>query len=291
MARPSLAAAVLAAFLFSGCGSTEKPPAVIGEAQEFSRDGRDAFREGRVDEAYAAYGKALELHRSIDDSAGIVRTLVNLAVISKAAGRKSDASVFLDAIDRYISTVDASTGVRADDKALNEALAEASWMRAYLHADAGRTSAAWAEIRRGKSRPGASSGKAAGRFANLEARLFLDGGNPASALATARRALRLNQRSGDETETADSWRFIGRAQSQTGDPSGSYDAFSKALDLDRELGRPSKVADDLLGMAGAARDAGRPAQALACAERARTAARAAGDSKAEARARSLKSSL
>jgi len=291
MARQCFVAAFAAAFLLAGCGSTEKPPAVVGEARELSRDGRDAFREGKVAEAYEAYGKALELHRSIDDSAGIVRTLVNLAVISKAAGRRSDATVFLDAIDRYIATVDASTGVKPGDKALNEALAEASWMRAYLHADAGRTSAAWAEIQRGKSRPGAATGKSAGRFANLEARLFLDAGDPVNALATARRAQRLNQRSGDDTETADSWRFIGRASMQTGNPSGAYDAFSKALDLDRELGRPPKVADDLLGMAQGAREAGRPDQALACAERARTAARAAGDAKAEARALSIKRSL
>lgn len=264
---------------------------MVAEARDFSRDGRDAFADGLLDEASLAYGKALELHRSIDDSAGIVRSLVNLAVVCKADGRRSDAVVCLDAIDRYIATVDASTGVSPGDSALNEALAEASWMRAYLHADAGRTSAAWAEIERARTRPGATKGKAAGRFANLEARLLLDAGNPAGALASARRAQRLNQGRGDDSETADSWRFIGRALSRTGDPSGAYDAFSKALDLDRERGRPAKVADDLLGMASSAKAAGRPGQALACAERARTAARAAGDSKAEARAGSIKRSL
>ncbi|MEP2776875.1 MAG: tetratricopeptide repeat protein [Luteolibacter sp.] len=289
---PSTAAATAASVLILvSCGPTEIPPYAVVEAQQFSRDGRDAFREGKVDEAYQAYAKALELQRSIDDSAGIVRTLVNLAAISNAAGRSSDASVFLDAIDRYIGTVEASTGIDPRDKPLNEALAEASWMRAYLHADAGRISAAWAEIQRGKSRAGGSSREIAGRFANLEARLFLDSGDPASALTTSRRALRLNRRNDDDTETADSWRYIGRSLSQTGDPSGAYDAFAKALELDTKLARTSKVTDDLLGMAAAARDAGRPDQALACAERARTAARAAGDSNAEARANKLKSSL
>jgi tetratricopeptide (TPR) repeat protein len=291
MARPTFAAAALAALLLAGCGSTEKPPAVVGEAQELARDGRDAFREGRIDEAYAAYGQALDLHRSIDDSAGIIRTLVNLAVISKAAGRRSDAAVFLDAIDRYIATVEASTGIPTGDKALNEALAEAAWMRAFLHADAGRTSSAWAEIQRGKALPGASSSRVAGRFANLEARLFLDSGEAARALAAAQRAQRLNSRGGDAAEHADSWRFVGRAFAATGDPSSAYDAFARALDLDRELGRSDKVVADLLGMAGSARDAGRPAQALACAERARTAARAAGDADGEAKSRRIKNSL
>jgi len=288
---PRILTTIAAVLLLAGCGSTERPPAVVGEARELSREGRDAFREGRLDEAYQAYGRALELQRSIDDSAGIVRTLVNLAVVGKAAGRRADAIVCLDAVDRYIASVDASTGVKPGDKALNDALAEASWMRAYLHADAGNAGAAWAEIERAKSRPGVSSGGSAGRFANLEARLHLDSGSPAAALTAARRAQRLNQRSGDDSETADSWRFIGRALSQTGDPSGAYDSFAEALELDRELGRPAKVTDDLLGMARAAIDAGRPDQALACAERARTAARAAGDASAEAQAASIMRSL
>ena len=291
MTSQFIVAAIVTAIFFTGCGNTEKTPAVISQASEASRDGREAFAKGQVDEAYKAYGRALKLHRSVDDSAGIVRTLVNLAVVSKAAERISDAHVFLDAVDRYMATVDASTGPKHDDKDLNEALAEASWMRAYLHARAGRIDAAWAEIKRGKSRSGAQSGKAAGRFANLEARLFFAAGDPVNSLAAARRAQRLNQRNDDDSETADSWRFIGRASMQTGDPSGAYDAFSKALTLDRKLGRPPKVVSDLLGMAEAARDAGRPDQARAWAERALTAAHAAGDAKGKAKALGIKRSL
>lgn len=288
--RPSITLAS-ATFLLVGCGSIEKAPPIIGEAREFSRHGRDAFREGKIDQAYEAYGKALELQRSIDDSAGIVRTLVNLAVISKAAGRNADASIFLAAIDRYIGTLDASTGVSPDDEELNEALAEASWMRAYLYADAGRIGAAWAEIQNGKSRPGAATGKSAGRFANLEARLHLDSGDPASALTAAQRALRLNKSNNDDAETADSLRFIARSFSQTGNAVRAYDSFAKALELDRQLGRPAKVTDDLLGMAHAAKNAGQPENARACAERALTSARAAGDKKAETMANSFKSTL
>jgi tetratricopeptide (TPR) repeat protein len=290
MTRESIVA-LAAALALAGCGSTERPPAVIDEARELARDGRDAFADGQTEEALRAFGEALERYRSIDDPAGIVRTLVNMAVVSQAAGRPGDAATCLDAIERYIASVEASTGVAPGDKALNEALAEASWMRAYLHADAGRTTAAWAEIERARARRGVSAGPAAGRFANLEARLHLDAGEPAAALAAARRALHLNRRRGDDSESADSWRFAGRALARTGDHAAAYDAFTSALDLDRDLGRPDKVVDDLLGMARAARDAGRPEQALACAERARTAARAAGDAKAEARARSIKNSL
>ena len=59
------------------------------------------------------------------------------------------------------------------------------------------------------------------------------------------------------------------------------------MEIDREQGRPSKVVDDLLGIAEASFAAGNPDQARAAAERALLAARAAGDNAATSKAHQL----
>jgi tetratricopeptide (TPR) repeat protein len=278
-----IAVVTVAGALAACSGGGERPPAVVGEARELSADGREAYAEGRLDEAAAAYGRALELHRSIDDPVGITRALLNLAVVRNTAGQPGDAAECLAAIDRYAATLAGAPESRSPE--FNEVLAEAAWLHAYLHAAAGRTAAAWSELARARATPGGAGRKLAGRCGNLEARLLLDDGRPDAALAAARRALPANRRAGDAAECADSHRFIGRAALAAGDPAAALDAFGAALAADRDLARPGKVADDLLGMSAAARALGRPDLAGAYAERARLAARAAGDTVREVRAR------
>ncbi len=257
---------MLVAFLAVGCaGSRNAVPPVLREARERADDGHDAFAEGRLDEATLAYGEALSRYRSIDDPVGIVRSLVNLAVVRHAAGAKGDASDCLDVIDRYVATLSSEEA----GGELNELRAEAAWMRAYLELDAGRRGAAWQALEHGRSLDPPRG--LLGRFDNLEARLRLEEGDPGTALAVAGRAVRANRGSGERAEEADSHRLIGRAALATGDPESAGEAFESALVIDRDLARPTKVADDLQGMADAARAMGDDNKASAYEERARLA--------------------
>lgn len=263
--------AAAAGLLVAGCaGSGDAVPPVLREARERADDGHDAFAEGRLDEATLAYGEALTQYRSIDDSVGIVRSLVNLAVVRNAAGAKKDASDCLDAIDRYVATL----ATAETNRELNELRAEAAWMRAYLHLEAGRRSAAWSELERGRALSPPRSLR--GRFDNLEARLRLEEGDASGALTLARRAAGANRRAGDRAESADSQRLAGRAALATGDAGQALASFESALAIDRDLARPAKVADDLEGMADAARAMGQEGSASAFDERARLARRASG---------------
>lgn len=264
-------AGVLVGLLVAGCaGSGNAVPPVVREAREWADDGHDAFAEGRIDEATLAYGEALARYRSIDDPVGIVRSLVNIAVVRNAAGAKSDAADCLDAVDRYVATLSADE----IDAELNELRAEAAWMRAYLDLDAGRRGSAWRELERGRAL-GPPRGMR-GRFDNLEARLRLEEGDAVGALAVARRAAGINRRAGERAEMADSHRLTGRAALVIGDVTAAQAAFESALVIDRDLARPAKVADDLEGLADAARALGDTAKASAFAERARLTRRAGG---------------
>lgn len=264
-------AVLVAVLLPLGCaGLGDAVPPVVREARERADDGHDAFAEGRLDEATLAYGQALSHYRSIDDPVGIVRSLVNIAVVRNAAGAKKDASDCLDAVDRYVATLSTDE----IDGELNELRAEAAWMRAYLELDARRRGAAWRELERGRALNPPRGMR--GRFDNLEARLRLEEGDAAGALAMARRAVGINRRAGDRAETADSHRLSGRAALASGDAAAAQKAFESALAIDRDLARPGKVADDLEGMADAARATGEDGKAAAFAERARLARRAGG---------------
>ncbi len=275
----------------TACVMNEREPTVIAEAKAYSKEGQRAYREGRLDDSMEAYGQALDLHHSIDHPSGIIRNLINLAVVSQAAGKSANAADCLDAVDRYVKMLDVSSGESPHDKDLNHLLIEAGWMRAYLFCDQGNISAAREQLSRTTQRYGTPDRELAGRFLNLEARLDLEQGNPSLALSKSQKALKANQSAGDKNETADSHRFIARSHLALGDPRSAQKAFAQALVIDRQQGRPSKVVDDLLGAAEASKAAGHYNQASASADRALTAARAAGDSSGESRALALKKSL
>jgi tetratricopeptide (TPR) repeat protein len=283
--RNILAASV--AFMVFGCVSNVQEPTVVAEARALSREGNEAYREGKLEASKQAYGRALELHHSIDAPTGIIRDLINLAVVSKASGNPSDAVDCLEAIDRYASTLHASGSDPSEREEINGLLREAGWMRAYLACDAGNPATARTLLARTVARYGEPDRDQAGRHLNLEARIDLDEGNAARALSTAKRALKTNQRTHDSGEIADSLRILGKAQLQTGSPDDARGSFAEALKIDRQQGRPSKVVDDLLGMAEASGAAGRTLEANASAQRALTAARAARDAEGESKARRM----
>jgi len=283
--------ACIAACFIAGCATTEQEPTVLAQARSFSREGNEAYREGRLDASKQAYGRALELHRSVDHPEGVIRDLINLAVVSEADGNAADATDCLQAIDRYMITLRSSGEDTPSSRDLDELLLEAGWMRAYLYADAGNTGSSRHKLNSTLQQYGPAGRQQRGRFLNLEARLDLEEGNPTSSLTKAKQGLRANQKADQPREVADSHRIIGRSQLQLNAPDPAHHAFTSALEIDREQGRPDKVVDDLLGMASASLLAGDTNKARAATDRAFTAARASGDPDAEAKVNRLRKRL
>lgn len=274
LARIAHGAAV--AVMLTGCFSSrpaDSAPGAVKQARALAKEGQSAYQAGDMDAATRSYASALEVHRSIDNQPGILRSLLNLAVVQHEAGRSADARESLAAMDRYRQLRSQSTPSEVLDAESAGLLEEAAWLRAHMWIDEGQFATARAELER--ARPKRSAGSA-GRFFNLEARLCLEEGRGAEARAAAQSAWAANRRAGDRQEMADSARYLGKASATMGGHPEALKWFEQALEIDQALARGRLVVEDLMGMSRAAEALGRTAQARACAERARSAAAAGG---------------
>ena len=67
----------------TACYSPGKPlPPALGEAMAWTEEAETAFRTGRYSAAQQGYKKALDLHIAANNTPGIIRNLVNLAVVA-----------------------------------------------------------------------------------------------------------------------------------------------------------------------------------------------------------------
>lgn len=266
----------MAATVMAGCFSSRPPenaPPAVKQARALAKEGQAAYQAGDMDAAARFYASALEVHRSIDNQPGILRSLLNLAVVQHEAGNSADARESLAAMDRYRQLRNQSTPSELLDGESAGLLAEAAWLRAHMWIDEGQLAKARAELER--ARPKRTAGSA-GRFFNLEARLCLEEGRGGPALEAALSAWAANRRTGDRQEMADSARYLGKASATLGKHEEALTWFGQALEVDQALARGRLIVEDLLGMSRAAEALGRTEQARACAERARSAAAAGG---------------
>ncbi|UCH54181.1 MAG: hypothetical protein JSW09_05250, partial [Pseudomonadota bacterium] len=109
------------------------------------------------------------------------------------------------------------------------------------------------------------------------ARLALARADHTAALAVARAALAANRRHGDRTEEANSLRLIGDAALRRHELDSAYAAYAEALEIDKALGLPSKIARDLIGIGESRRAQGHAHDAVGYFRRAQSVALAAGD--------------
>jgi tetratricopeptide (TPR) repeat protein len=201
----------------------------------------------------------------VDNPPGIIRNLLNLAIVSDAAGNTSRAREYLDAIDRYTNNLAGSSPSDLREKETHIILAETAAFRARFALDDGRPDLAAGELGQISDIPRS----VAGRFSNLHARLAEHQGDFPSMLRHASSGISANRRAKDETELADSHRLAARAYLATGRHADAEKHFLDALELDRKLARPNCVKADLEGLAGAASIAGDPGKADLFRQRAR----------------------
>lgn len=219
------------------------PPAQA-EALAWSQEAEQAFHAGRHAAAQQGYKAALDLHITAGHTPGIVRNLVNLAVVQHTAGQDAAARQSLAALDRHLAGVN----TRTFDSETRDTLAEAVWLRAHMLLDAQKLPEALAALDQNEA------SNRSPRLLNLRARLLLAQGHPSEAAASARKAWRAAK--GDVMEQGDAARYQARAAELLGDHAEASRWYEKAIPLDQAASRLHLVADDWLGLARASRHIG-----------------------------------
>jgi tetratricopeptide (TPR) repeat protein len=224
--------AIMLALLLGACGSTPKQvdPPRLRAALEAESDGAKRYERGDYVVAARRFAEAAKLHASIDDATGVARNRLHLARSDLVQGRDEAALALLDATDAA-----GDPGFALDIRML----------KAQALLGLGRTD----EVRNSLAEAAALCAGACPRAASLhllQARHALADKRPADALAHADAALKLLQGKDEAAEIGNAWRLIAAARQARGDGAGGLVAARAALDIDRRLALPEKIARDWL---------------------------------------------
>ena len=230
---------LIAVLILAGCASAPKPvePPRLKAALEAESDG--AKRYGRGDYAVAArrFDEAARIYASIDDTPGAARNRLHLARSELALGRAEAALLTLQMVEWAERSNEAGL-------ALDALLLKAQAQLALDRGDAAQQSLAAAASQCTGACPQAAS------LHLLQARAALAGSRAADALAHAETALKLLQGKDQAAETGNAWRLIAAARLAGGDLRGelgaALPAAQAALEIDRQLALPEKIARDWL---------------------------------------------
>lgn len=214
-----------AALILTGCGSTPKPadPPRLRAALEAESDGARRFERGDHVVAARRFDEAARIHASIDDDAGTVRNRLHLARTELARGRAEAALLALPSqasLDSNLLKAQAELALNRLEAAQQSLAAAATLCTAVC--------------------PQQPS------LRLLQARAALMGQRAADALAHAEAALKLLQDKSEAAETGNAWRLIAAARLAQGDAAGALPAAGAALEIDRRLALPEKIARDWL---------------------------------------------
>ena len=220
---------------FGGCGHVPEKPVNIrlNQAAQFDKEGQRALKRGELVAAVGHFEAALRLNVSIENHDGIFADRVYLA-----------------------RALDASGDVLAARKQLDATLESAVPLTPAQRAQTKTTLALWA-LRQGRLDEAeqmtadalqacAGSCNNAGPILNIQARLALERGDAITALTAASSALQLLPNADQQAERANSLRTIGLAKLLRGEAAFAVESLQQALALDRELGLPDRIVDDLL---------------------------------------------
>ncbi len=222
---------LIAALLLAGCSSAPKTadPPRVKAALEAESDGARRYARGDYAVAARRFDEAARICASIDDAPGVGRNRLHLARAELAQGRAEAALAVLAAAagdgegpsPGILLTIAQAQLALGRDVAAQQSLAAAS---------AGCGSAC-------PQLPG---------LRLLQARAALAAQRSPEALAHAEAALKLLQDMDEAAETGNAWRIIAAARLAAGDTAGALPAAGAALDIDRRLALPEKIARDWL---------------------------------------------
>lgn len=227
--------ATLALLLLAGCGSA--PPKVVNAPHEaalaLSQRAARALQRGETTQALALYEQALAAADSVEDADTAGAVLLNLALVHGRLGQPREAQ---QRVERILSAPTRYPGALQ---------AQASARKALLHLDTreGPLALQWADKAQAAC---ASPCSLAAVLANVRGQVALEAGDATLAAAQATRAAELATSAEQQAELANAQRLLGRARIKLADSAGAAAALQRALDIDRTLGLPDRIALDLL---------------------------------------------
>ena len=218
-----------------GCGHAPEKPANarLNQAIQFNQNGLRALQNGDPATAAGHFEAALRLDVSIENYDGIVSDRLYLARALEAKGDPLAARKQLDAL--LAETFPLTAAQRAQTKT---ALALWALRRGKLD-EAGRMADDALQACAGTCNNAAP-------ILNIQARLALERGDSSTALAAATSALQMLPNPDQLAERANALRTIGLAKLLRGEAPAALESLQQALSLDRELGLPERIVDDLL---------------------------------------------
>lgn len=233
---------VLLALWLTGCASSPKPPSVPRlrlQAQEVEHSGARRYAQGEYRVAARLFSEAVRLRLSLDDGPAAARNRLQLAQTWLALGQTQQA-------------LDEAALVREDGLQVPALLLQ---LQARL--SLGQPAAAQGLLVRLDAMC-SNACPERGRLLLLHARAAWAGADAGQTVRQIKAALPLLRAAGEERELANAWRLLAAAQLQQTDPPAALAAAHAALDMDRQLALPEKIAKDWLLIGDIARYAGTP---------------------------------
>jgi tetratricopeptide (TPR) repeat protein len=236
-----MALAVCLAHGLAACGSAPPAQSDVGVRREQLVDLNDraqrAVGRGELRRAAALYREALRVAESFEDFRSIGVNALNLAAVHQALDEPEPAQRALERVlvapARFDSTV----------------VAEAAGRKSSLALQAGDLDVAEQWLGRAEKECRQPQCRIQTALLNLRAQLMLERGGADEARGMAAKALAASRAEGNREEEANALRLDGRAASRQGDPNQGVALLTRALEIDKQLTLPRKIALDLLALA------------------------------------------
>lgn len=241
--------------VLSACGSSAppKPPAAVERASSADREAKRALRDGDLAVARNLFEQSLRSQQSLDNLPGVATAGINLASVHHMMNNDEAALRLLDGIVQ-----DKQTPYPAELRAL------AAFRKAVILVDGGGNDASVA-VEAAAQLCAKSCAFNAGLY-NLRARMAFAGKDYAAAAGFARSAA---DAAGDNMEElANARRNAAAAEYALEQPAQALEHYLAALDMDKQMGLPRRIAEDLAGASRALEKLGRKDEAASYARRA-----------------------
>ncbi len=220
--------------LLSACGHVEeKHSARQEQATEFNLRAQRAFQRGEYQVAAAFYEKALHLDVAVENVDGIAINALNLAKVNQVLG---DAAL----AQRYLDVLLEDHALHYQPAHLAAAAVQKSLLRLQENDAAGAT--AWVEKAAVYCTPDCGL---SGVIGNARASIALRANDADKALDWSERAAAINK-SSSPLEYANSLRLMVSAKLLKSEYGAALALSEEALVIDKALGLPEKIRQDLL---------------------------------------------
>ena len=232
---------VLAAML-AGCAGepARERPSRAQQVIDLGQQGQAAYAKGDLPRAARQFEQALTNARRIEDSEGVAVMSINLARVTRESGGSASALKILESVSRWHRGNMAAKTAR-----------EMDLLAAVLLSDLDRRDEALARLQTLREQCQTACEAGIG-IDSLHARLMLEKGEAGVAAQLATAAIARFRSHGNQPEVANLFRVQGEAYMALGDFATARQSLENALSIDKALGQPARIAQDLDALARAA---------------------------------------